>query len=187
MRKLKLQVQITVDGFIAGPNGKMDWMTLPWTDDVNQYVEQLTKPVDTIILGRILASGFIPYWASVAADPENPERAAGQNYTNTPKVVFSRTLETIDWDNTLLAKGDLVGEITHLKQQAGGDIIAYGGALFVSALIEHDLIDEYHLFVNPAALGAGMPIFTSKKSLALHATTKFECGIVALHYQPNRS
>ena len=74
-------------------------------------------------------------------------------------MVFTRTLDRSDWANTVLARGDLVDEITRLKDQAGGDIIAYGGASFVSALIPHDLIDEYHLFVNPVALGTGMPIF----------------------------
>ena len=82
---------MTVDGFVAGRNGEMDWMTLPWTEDINSYVDEIMDTVDTIILGRKLAEGFIPYWASVAADSDNPEFTSGKKFTNTPKVVFSKT------------------------------------------------------------------------------------------------
>ena len=79
MRKLKLQVQTSIDGFISGKNGEMDWMKFPWCDDIISYVKQLTEPVDTIILGRKLAEGFIPHWANVAKNPEDPEYDVGLN------------------------------------------------------------------------------------------------------------
>ncbi|HEX2535695.1 MAG TPA: dihydrofolate reductase family protein, partial [Chitinophagaceae bacterium] len=132
MRTLKLQVQMTLDGYMAGPDGEMDWMVLDWDEALKNYVSELTDPVDTIVMGRKLAEGFIPYWASVAADPGNPEAGAGRKFTDTPKVVFTRTLEEPAWENTVLAKGDLAAEIRQLKMQEGGDIIAYGGAGFVS-------------------------------------------------------
>ena len=159
MRKLKLQVQMTVDGYIAGSNGEMDFVVWNWDDELKQYVTDITEPVDCIVLGRKLAEGFIPHWASVAANPDDPEFTAGQKFTDTHKVVFTKTLEKSKWDNTVLAKGNLVDEITKLKKQDGKDIIAYGGATFVSALIKHGLIDEFHLFINPAAIGNGMTIF----------------------------
>ena len=189
MRKLKLQVQITVDGYITGPNGEMDWMTLPWTEDINKYVDKIIGPVDTIVLGRKLAEGFIPYWATVAANPDDPEFTAGQIFTDTHKVVFTKTLDKSEWDNTVLAKGDLVDEITKLKKQDGKDIIAYGGATFVSALIKQRLIDEFHLFINPTAIGNGMTIFKeldSKQNLTLVKSISFNCGIVVLNYEPKR-
>jgi dihydrofolate reductase len=189
MRKLKLQVQMTVDGYIAGPNGEMDWVTFNWDDALKQYVTDLTEPVDCIVLGRKLAEGFIPHWAGVAADPDNPEVTAGQKFTDTPKVVFTKTLDKSAWDNTVLAKGDLVDEIAQLKKQAGQDIIAYGGATFVSALIKQGVIDEFHLFINPAAIGNGMTIFKeldSKQNLTLVKATSFDCGIVVLNYEPKR-
>lgn len=189
MRKLKLQVQMTVDGYIAGPNGEMDWLTFNWDDALKQYVADLTVPVDCIVLGRRLAEGFIPHWAAVAADPNNPEHGAGQKFTDTPKVVFTKTLDQPAWENTTLAKGDLIEEINALKQQAGQDIIAYGGAAFVSSLIKYGLIDELHLFINPAAIGKGLSIFQEldgKQGLALVKATPFACGIVVLHYEPKR-
>lgn len=180
---------MTVDGYIAGPNGEMDWMALDWDVELKQYVTDITEPVDTIVLGRKLAVGFIPHWTAVAANPENLEFTAGQKFTSTPKVVFTKTLDKSEWDNTVLARGDLVDEITKLKKQEGGDIIAYGGATFVSALIKQGLIDEYHLFMNPAAIGNGMAIFNeldNKRNLTLVKATSFECGIVVLHYVPIR-
>lgn len=186
MRKLKLQVQMTVDGFITGPNGEMDWMTFNWDDELNRYVTALTDEVDCMVMGRKLAQGFIPHWA---ARPASEDDASIDTMNNTPKVVFTRTLDRTDWPNTVLAKGDLVDEIHRLKNQAGKDIITYGGATFVSALVRHGLIDDYHLFINPAAIGAGMSIFKSlagKQDLALVESRAFACGIVVVHYQPKR-
>jgi dihydrofolate reductase len=190
MRKLKLQVQMSVDGFIAGPNGEMDFVARNWDDGLKQYVTALTEPIDCIVLGRKLAQGFIPHWAGVAADPAHPEYTAGQKFTDTPKVVFTRTLEKSEWAHTVLAKGDLADEITRLKKQPGQDIIAYGGATFVSALVKHDLIDEYHLFINPAAIGSGLSIFKTldrPQDLTLVKASAFACGIVVLHYEPKRN
>lgn len=189
MRKLKLQVQMTIDGFVAGPNGEQDWVTWNWDDELKKYVDEITAPVDCIVLGRKLAEGFIPYWAGVAEDSDNPEQESGKKFTETPKVVFSNTLEESKWENTDLAQGDLVDEITRLKKQDGNDIIAYGGATFVSNLIKKNLIDEYHLFINPTAIGNGMPIFNKLKAnqnLKLIKSTGFECGIVGLYYEPER-
>lgn len=189
MRKLKLQVQMSVDGFICGPNGEMDFVVWDWDEALKDYVTALTAPVDCIVLGRKLAEGFIPHWAGVAADPNHPEHSAGIKFTDTPKIVFSKTLEKSEWANTVLAKSDLSDEINRLKKQPGKDIIAYGGAKFVADLVKHNLVDEYHLFINPTAISSGRSIFSTlerQQNLTLVKSTAFTCGIVALHYAPNR-
>nr|WKN35461.1 dihydrofolate reductase family protein [Tunicatimonas sp. TK19036] len=185
MRKLKLQVQMSVDGYIAGPNGEMDWLVWDWDDALKQYVDDLTNPVDTIVLGRNLAQGFIPTWTSRLESDTNDEDA--KKFVKTPKVVFTKTLEKSEWAHTVLATGDLKAEINELKEQDGGDIIAYGGGTFVSSLVKHNLIDEYHLFINPTSLGGGMPIFEKLEQplpMKLVKSIPFSCGIVVVCYQP---
>ncbi len=190
MRKLKLQVQISLDGYIAGPNGEMDWMEWNWDDELKHYVKQITDPVDCIIIGRKLAEEFIPYWAEIALKPDHPDFIPAKMITKTPKVVFTKTLDESKWDNTTLAKGDIVEEITKLKNQDGQDILAYGGATFVSALIKERLIDEFYFLLDPTAIGHGMPIFkelVGKQYFSLRKSTSFDCGIVVLHYEQKRS
>jgi dihydrofolate reductase len=148
-------------------------------------VSDLTEPVDCIILGRKLAEGFIPYWASVAANPDDPQYAAGKKFTGTEKLVFTKTLDRHEWGNTVLAKGDLGDEIKQLKSREGQDIIAYGGGNFVSSLIDAKLIDEFHLFINPTAISRGMAIFNklqANQSFSLIQSKAFDCGIVVLSY-----
>jgi len=169
MRILKLQIQMTVDGFVAGPNGEMDWMVWDWDDKLKKYISEITAPVDCIVLGRKLAQGFIPTWASHLADPKTADVFA-KKMVETHKVVFTKTLARSEWQNTDVAKGDMVEEVKNLKRMNGGDIIVYGGATFVSALIKAGLIDEFHLFINPVAIGNGMTIFKDvpqKQHLAL--------------------
>ena len=183
MRKFKLQVQTSVDGYMAGPNGEMDFMTFPWTEDLAAYVTALTDPVDTIVLGRKLAEGFIPTWA---AGPEGEPQHAIDKMNNTPKVVVSKTLGESPWDNTVVTS-DLVATVTDLKAQPGGDIIAYGGGTLVRDLIVEGLLDELHLFVNPTALGGGMSVFPnvgSTQRLQRVAAHPFECGVTGLHLEP---
>ncbi|MFP9097853.1 dihydrofolate reductase family protein [Flavobacterium sp. RHBU_24] len=183
MRKVKLQMQVSIDSFVAGPNGEMDWVEWNWGDDINAYVGAITEPVSTIIIGRKLAEGFIPYWKD-AAEKDEPIKGA-EKLNATPKVVFTKTLESNPWENTILAKGPLEDEIAKLKAEEGGDIIAYGGGTFVSSLIKAGLIDEYYLLVNPTIIGKGMPVFeevTEKKPLKLIESKAFDCGITALHY-----
>lgn len=188
MRKLKLQMQMSINGFVGGPNGELDWATWDWGDDIKNYVTELTNSIDSILLGRKLAEGFIPHWANVYADKDHPENAAGKIYTETQKYVFSKTLTKSLWENTTVLSGDLSKEVIKIKEQQGKDVIAYGGASFVSSLIKEGLIDEYNLFINPAAIGKGKTIFAeliAKQNLKLVDSIAFDCGINLLCYTVN--
>lgn len=182
MRTFKLQVQTSVDGYMAGPNGEQDWMTFPWTDDIKAYVTALTEPVDTIVLGRRLAEGFIPHWAA------HPEQEGAEKFNSAPKIVISNSLAESPWENAVVAGGDLAETVNRLKAQPGGDIITYGGGTLVRELIARGLLDQLYLFVNPTAIGAGMPVFPSGayQGLRLVTAQPFDCGITALHFEPKR-
>lgn len=187
MRKLKLQVQMSLDGYIAGPNGEMDFMTWDWDDELKNYTIALTDSTDTILLGRKMAGGFIEHWTNVTRDPDNPEYDFARKMVDYPKVVFSKTLNQSEWENTVVSNGDLADEVNQLKNQEGKDIIVYGGVGFDGSLVKAGLIDELHLFVNPAAIGKGLSIFEGiegNRNYKLVKAIPFKCGIAVMHYEP---
>ena len=191
MRKLKLQVQITIDGFVAGPGGEADWMTPVNRSDKKQaaYVDALMDSFDTILLGRKMNDGFADYWTKMLENPESPVYSTAQKMVYTPKVVFSKTVRESIWANTIVANGDLVEEVEKIKQQDGKDIVVYGGANFVSNLIKENLIDEYYLVINPTAIGRGMTIFANledRLKLKLVESVAFSNGKVVNHYEPEK-
>lgn len=191
MRKVKLQMQLSLDGFVAGPNAEMDWMTMNWGEDINSYVKEITEAVDCILLGHHLAQGFVPTWQGMQADPATAEDFV-HKMVDTPKLVFSKTkrVADADWKNVNFATQSPDKELADLKKMQGGDIMVYGGASLVSQLIAQNLIDEYHLFINPILMGNGMPIFKELNSylkLELVSCKTFECGIVVLCYKPAKN
>jgi len=186
MRTLKLQVQTTLDGYMAGPDGRMDWMPFEWSDDMSEYVSSLTDGVDRILLGRRLAEGFIPHWA---AGPEHEPQESIDIMNGTPKLVASRTLTEAPWDNTRIVGPDLVADIERIRAEDGGDIIAYGGSGLVTSLLASGLVDELHLFVNPAATGAGLPVFPATDAPGRYVTEEvrpFACGVTLVRLRPDR-
>ena len=177
-------MQLSVDSYVAGPNGEMDWMTWNFDDGLKQYLMGITAPVDCVIMGRNLAQAFIPHWKAYNANPETADEFS-QKMVDAHKVVFSKTLTQSEWDNTEVVNGDMAHAVNELKAKDGGDIIAYGGAGFVSSLIKANLIDEYHLCINPAAIGNGMPIFKDLQghhNLKLIGANGYDCGIAVLCY-----
>src|ERR687892_524413 len=188
--KLKLQVQMSIDGYIAGPNGEMDWLGLKWDEKLKKYVNELTEPVDTILLGRKMTDGFISYWSDVMTKPDDPWYAFAKKMIETPKVVFTKTLNKSTWINTDIATGNLIEEVSKIKSQSGRDIVVYGGVTFDSSLIKEKLIDEFYLFINPVAIGNGMTIFKDLNEIQKYSLIEskvFESGIVLLRYEPKRS
>jgi len=185
MRKLKLQLQITVDGFVAGPEGQLDWMARDASDqDLINFIVHLTDTSDTILLGRKMTTGFVQYWEKAVSQPDSPETPFAHKMVDTPKIVFSKTVKKIDGKNIRVENGDRVEVVNKLKRAAGKDIVVYGGASFVSSLVRAGLIDEYNLFVNPVAIGNGMRIFDSRSGLKLFAATGYPSGVVVNRYNP---
>ena len=183
MRKLKLQMQITVDGFVAGPEGQNDWMTWEMDEKLIALVNHLTDTSDTILMGRKMTPGFVTYWESVK--PDSPEYEFAQKMVNMPKIVFSKTVTHMDGKNVSVENGPLVEAVNRLKSQPGKDIIVYGGATFVGSLIENNLIDELNLSVNPIAIGSGMRIFNTRTPLTLKGSTAYGTGEVVNTYAPS--
>jgi dihydrofolate reductase len=196
MRKLKLVMQVSMDGFTADADGGTGWMVWNWADDwswdqqLRQRHIDLTTSSDCILLSRKMAEeGFHDHWEKIAANPADPQSAFARPVADMRKVVFTRTLDKSIWRNTELAKGDLASEVFRLKGESGKDLIVYGGPTFASSLINAGLIDEFYLFVNPTALGSGRSMFKdidAKLKLALVKTTAYDCGVVVLDYVPRK-
>lgn len=185
MRKLKLQVQISVDGYVAGINGELDW-TVRSDDKLWQLINELADSSGTLLLGRKMSEDFVPHFEAFESD--NPRITFARKMVNIPKIIFSKTLDKPFGKNTSLAKGNLADEITKLKNQSGKDILVYGGAGFVSSLIAGGHIDEFFLFVNPVMINKGLRIFdllNGRQKLSLISATPYECGVTVLRYKLN--
>jgi dihydrofolate reductase len=187
-RKLKLQVAISVDGCIAGPNYEMDWLISD--DEIMKYIDDIAASVDTIIMGRKMVDGFISHWSSRMNNSDDHWNAFAKKMIDIPKIVFTKTLNKSEWINTEIAKGDLKDEITKLKSQDEKDILVYGGASFDSSLIKEKQIDEFYLLVVPIVFGKGKTIFKDLKEiqkLTLIESKVFDCGVVLLHYEVKKN
>lgn len=185
MRKLKLQMQMTINGYVAGLNGKSDWMTWNPDDELIAFMNSLIDSSDTLLLGRKTAESIISYWKNSAE--KNPAPPFAKKIVDIPKVVFTKTLDKSTWNNTTLAKGNLAEEIVNLKKQNGKDILVFGGAGFVSSLVKEGLIDEYHLIINPTAMGNGMTIFNSLDTIQKFTPIQsklYPGGKIVLSYRP---
>lgn len=183
MRKVIFQNMISLDGFFEGNNQEIDWHVV---DDVfNEYAAALPDSIDTLLFGRVTYELMAAYWPSRDALTNDPIVARMMN--SFTKVVFSKTLEKVDWSNSRLVKGDPVEEVARLKQQPGKDMALFGSADLAATLIPRGLIDEYRIFVNPVILGEGHPLFKGLKDrliLKLINARIFHSGLVLLTYQP---
>ena len=178
-------MQITLDGFNStGPNDEQHWVT--WDlDGIKQYVIDLLDTSDTILIGRKLAVDYIPYWQKTFENPDDPMYDFATRIVNAKKVVFTKTLDKSNWDKTELATVNLKDEINKLKNQKGKDLIVYGGSSFVSELVKEGLIDEFHFFLNPIAIGKGASAFGQLdkwQNLKLKNSITCASGLIILHY-----
>lgn len=195
MRKLILQMQISVDGYVGRADAGLDWQVwnwgpeCPWDDKLKARFNVVFHGIDTILLSRkIIEGGYLDHWSQFARDyRDDPDFAFTQRIVAARKIVFSKTLQNTKWAGTELARRPLAEEINALKAEPGRNLIAFGGAGFASALIGNDLVDEFQFYVNPIALHEGFSIFKARGSdtnLALHEAEGYACGVVVLRYAP---
>ncbi|WP_405144500.1 dihydrofolate reductase family protein [Sphaerisporangium sp. NBC_01403] len=184
MRKVIYWIHSSVDGFIDGPEGELDWPAMG--PELSAYSLGLDDRVDTFLYGRGVWEGMSQFWpqAESMSDDEH-DLAFAPIWRETPKVVFSRTLEKADW-KTRVINGDIAEALTELKRQPGKDLLLTGGSNLAAALTEHGLIDEYHIAVHPVVLGGGRPLFADQKdriNLRLVESRILDGRTVLLHYQ----
>lgn len=213
MRKLILKMQVSVDGFVGGPNGEVDWVFKSLDPEVTDWLVETLWRAGVHIMGRRTFFDMMTYWP-YSAEPYAPPM------NEIPKLVFSRHgLDTVrqgeltravedarrqrtllgidpvaakdavakDWAETPIITGDLATEIARLKQQPGKDIIAHGGAGFAQSLVKAGLVDEYELIVHPVALGRGLPLFSELAQpldLTLVRSRAFKTGAMSQTYRP---
>ena len=132
---------MSLDGFVSGPQGEMNWLVWDWDNVLKNYVALLTDSADTFLMGRATGEGMAVYWPTVPANPESKEEEKwmAEKLNNSPKIIFSRTVTHINWTNARVAN-DIVEEVKELKKEPGKDIILYGGAEIVSSFICENLI-----------------------------------------------
>lgn len=182
MRKVFLFNMVTLDGFFEGPNHDINWHRTD--EEFNAFAIAQLNDIGTLLFGRVTYELMASYWPTPAAVEDDPVVAEKMN--STPKVVFSRTLDSAEWNKTRLAR-DAVQEITKLKQQDGKDIAIFGSANLAASLIPPGLIDEFRIIVNPVVLGKGTPLFQGVKdplNLNPVSSKTFGNGNVLLVYQP---
>ncbi len=190
MRKIIVFNLLSVDGFFAGTDGNIDWHVVD--AEFNKAAVEMIKPFDTILFGRVTYQLFESYWPGAARDPatSKEDRIIANKINRMTKVVFSKTLDTVTWNNSKLIKGDIGKEVKKLKHTTGLDIVIYGSGTIVQQLANLGLIDEYRLLVNPVILGRGKPMFKEVKdklNLKLLKTKTFKSGNVLLCYRPKRA
>ncbi len=186
MRKVILAMQVTLDGFIEGPKGELDW-AMREDEETWKDVFNLQRSADTLLLGRVMYPGFEKYWLAAPTNPSSTKNEIeyARLADKMQKIVFSRTLEKVEWKTTRIIQDHIAEEIRRMKQQPGKDMVLLGGASIVSTFMNMGLIDEYHLLVNPLVLGGGKPLFKDMKDrhkLKLIKTNTFKSGKVVLHY-----
>jgi dihydrofolate reductase len=177
---------ISVDGVVEAPSGTEAFERVGWTDDFSRgqagdaFKLDETMASDALLLGRVTYDGFAPVWPHVPGE-------FADKFNTMPKYVVSSTLESPEWNNTTVLRGDVVEEVTKLKDRYERDIVVHGSPQLVQTLLEHDLVDELRLQVYPVIVGAGKRLFgptSQKANLRLVEATTFDDGIHSLVYRP---
>lgn len=183
MRKLVVNMMQTLDGYIEGPNGELDWHNVD--EEYNDFsIEQLNK-TDTLLFGRKTFELMQQYWTSEQALNDDPIVAEKMN--NIQKIVCSTTLQTTNWNQTTLINCEINETISELKNQPGKEIMIFGSAQLASSLAQSNLIDEFRIILTPVCIGGGKTLFgvlPKNIHFQLIQTHEFCSGKLLLHYKP---
>ena len=183
MRRVVLSFWISLDGYSCDGGTELYRVLedLPDDEQWDEYAVSWLRQAGTHIMGRVTYEGWAEYWPAL-------DTPMARTINDAAKVAFSRTLTSVDWPGSRIASGDTAAEIARLKAEPGGDIVAHGGVQFARSLIRLGLVDEYHLWVLPAAVGQGQPLFTDlDHALTLRLVTcrAFSSGLLELVYSPS--
>jgi dihydrofolate reductase len=184
MRKIILMMSVSVDGFIEGPDREIDWHMVD--DELHGHFNEQLSARGAFLNGRVTHELMAGFWPTADSDPSStgPMVEFARIWRDTPKIVYSRTLERAGW-NTTIVRDVVPEEVMELKAQPGGDL-SLGGADLAAAFMRHDLIDEYRLYVHPVVIGRGKPLFQptdAKIDLRLAESRRFGNGVVLLRYE----
>src|SRR6267378_3788677 len=177
---------VSLDGVMQDPGGDSKWRHAGWTFQIesgqvgSDFKLKETRDSEALLLGRVTYEGFAKAWPSL--DGEFADK-----FNSMPKYVVSSTLKKADWKNSTVLKGDVVKEVSRLRQKPGGDIVVHGSAQLVQTLLEHDLVDEMRLMVYPVVLGSGKRLFgetSDKKPMRLVDSKAAGGGVTILTFQP---
>ncbi len=190
MRHLIFFMHTSLDGFVAGPKGELDWAKID--EELFDFVATMTAKADTALYGRVTYDMMQGYWPDAGNKPNASKHDKEHSawYNKVAKVVLSRTLSEKGLDNTRVISGHLADNINEIKQQDGKNILIFGSPSASHALLSEGLIDEFWLFVNPILLGQGMPLFKGVREITklnLIESKTFACGVIALHYETKRN
>ena len=186
MGRLVLFMHVSLDGFVAGPAGEMDWINVD--EEMFDFAASRTNEADTALYGRVTFEMMEAYWPTAAHQPNatKHDKVHSSWYNRVTKVVISRSMQGQQLPRTLIISDNLEDHINVLKKEAVKDILMFGSPGAAHSLMRSDLIDDYWLFINPVLLGKGIPLFNNIneiQKLSLKSTNQFSSGVVCLHYQ----
>ncbi|GAA3975135.1 dihydrofolate reductase family protein [Streptomyces plumbiresistens] len=190
MRKIVLVSAVSLDGYMEGPDRDISWHRADPAEEVHRHFNELLPRLGAILYGRVTYEAMTAFWPTADSDPEATEATVefARVWRDIPKIVYSRTLEHAGW-NTTVAREVVPEEVRALKGQPGGDLLLSGADL-AAAFLRHDLVDEFRVFVHPALVGAGKPLFPAPgtpASLRFIDSHTFGNGVVLLRHERDRT
>lgn len=181
MKKIIFQMSVSLDGYIEGPNHEIGWHLVD--DEFNAYAVEMLKATDVLIMGRKTYELMAGYWPTA----EDNDPVVKERMNSTPKLVFSRTLKNVEWQNSRLATGSIADEVARLKQVPGDGVLTVGRSELAASFLDQGLMDELHIILTPILLGGGKTVLDGIKRrypLRLLSTQQFNSGNVVVTYEP---